>query len=314
MLKLLLLMTGFSLINAGHISKISSEVTVLNVELLRNEPLHIQGYKKISKAQVEHLILTDCKGVIDAATFKHFPKLQKLTLWRSNIEEITTNIPITHLVSMGSHLPSLNEDLQQKLPKLQSLLLMGNKNVQVDPMVFKNFRRLRSLHISEANFTRDCITKYWFKGMDLEELGLSDNNISCMSEDAFDSLKSLRKLDLTYNHIPYLERKVFKKLTKLEQLGLYENHLDRLELGSLASQKNHLERFGISWDVLKNSNIEAEDLVHAFPKLKHVSFGHDDMPNDFSAGIFCQILRQNDVSCEVDSVFGYSKIFGYYSI
>lgn len=243
--------------------------------------------------------------------FSYIFQLSKLTIWTSNIEEISTILPINRMVVMGSHFPNLDADLQQKLPKLQALLLLGNKNFEVAVEVIKNFKHLQALHISEANFTQDCITKDWFRGMDLQELGLSDNGIDCLFDDAFNGLKGLRKLDLTFNHIPNVDGKIFKKLTKLEKLGLYENDMEYLNLGSLASQKVHLQQIGISWKVLKYSNISAEDLLKALPNLKSVSFGHQEMPNDFKAGEFCQILRQKGVNCEIDSVFGISKILGY---
>lgn len=43
-------------------------------DLPRNEPLHLQN-KKINKGLIEQITLKKCKGVIDEATFKDFPKV-----------------------------------------------------------------------------------------------------------------------------------------------------------------------------------------------------------------------------------------------
>ncbi|XP_030745635.1 uncharacterized protein LOC115874582 [Sitophilus oryzae] len=295
---------------AVHITKLATEVTVVDTELLPNEHLNLKGTKKLSKSNIEHIILKNCSGVIDGTSLKHFPKLHKLTIWRSDIRSISTIFPINNLISVGSRLPNLDEQLQRKLPKLQTLFLIGNKDFEVDPYVFRKFKSLVALYISEANFTETCITKEWFKDMgQLEELSLSDNNLDCISEDAFNNLKVLRKLDLTYNKFTTLDKKVFKKLTKLENLGIYNNNIEDFDINFLDSQRKHLEGLGISWSML--SNLDAESFLKLLPKLKWVSFGHEEMPNDFQAGVFCQILRQHSVNCITDSVFGVSKILGY---
>lgn len=209
-------------------------------------------------------------------------------------------------------MPNLDVGLQENLHKLRALMLMGNKHFQVNPLVLKNLKHLQALFISEANFTDDCVTKSWFKGLgDLQELSLSGNGIRCISADAFSSLPNLRKLDLTYNHLSTIEKTTFKKLTKLEELGFYENDLQEFDFQSLASQVGHLELLGVSWKVVKSSGISAENLLKVLPNLKLLSFGHADMPGDFTAGEFCQILKQNGAHCMVDSVFGISTILGY---
>lgn len=216
------------------------------------------------------------------------------------------------MVVIGSHFPNLDADLQQKLPKLKTIVLLGNKNFEVDSLVLKNFKHLQALYVSVANFTQDCVTKDWFTGMDLQELALSDNGFDCIAEDAFDSLKGLKKLDLTYNHIEDVNKRMLKELTKLENLGLYQNDLTYLDLGSLASQKTHLQLLGISWYSLTNSNISADDLLKALPNLKSITFGRQNISqNDVKAAEFCRRLRQKSVKCEFDNVFALAKNLGY---
>ncbi|ERL88949.1 leucine-rich repeat-containing protein 15 [Dendroctonus ponderosae] len=312
MLKACLLVVLIGCTVGSHVRKMVSEVTVLDANLLENTPLRVPGLKKEHKGLVEHLVLMNCSGSIDEVTFWQFPKLNKLTIWRSRIEHISSFLPITELVVVGSYLPNLDFSLQEKLHKLRVLLLMGNKKLQVEPLILKNFKHLQALFISEANFTDDCVTKNWFNGMeDLQELALSDNGIHCMTADAFSNLQNLRKLDLTYNHLSNIYETAFKRLTKLEQLGFFENDLEEFDFKSLASQMGHLELLGVSWKVLKSSGISAENLLKVLPNLKLLSFGHTDMPSDFKAGEFCQILKQNGVSCAIDSVFGISTILGY---
>ncbi|XP_066147067.1 leucine-rich repeat-containing protein 15-like isoform X2 [Euwallacea fornicatus] len=299
-----------SLSAAYHVGRLSSQIIHLHSHLPRNQPLITPGVKKLNKGLVEHILLKNCSGVIDESTFKHFPKLKKLTLWKTHIEEINSSLPITQLVALASRLPPLNKNYRQKLPNLESALLLGNKDFLIDPSALKNFKNLRTLHISEANFTDDCITKEWFRGLDhLQDLSLSDNNLSCIAEDAFKSSSNIWKLDLTYNHIKNLEKTVFKKLTKLELLGLYGNELEGFDIGLLGSQRAHLEVLGVDWKDLKG--VRAEDVLRNLPKLRYVSFGHEEMPNDFKAGEFCQVLRQHGAQCEVDTVFGSGRILGY---
>ncbi|XP_050299336.1 uncharacterized protein LOC126738176 isoform X3 [Anthonomus grandis grandis] len=110
---------------AYHISKISTDLLVSDIILLQNEALPAENIKKINKAKITEILLKNCSGVIDQETFKHYPKLQKLTLLKSNIEEINTPLPLSSLVALGSHLPNLNDDLQQKLSKVQAVLLIA---------------------------------------------------------------------------------------------------------------------------------------------------------------------------------------------
>ncbi|XP_050299334.1 P-granule-associated novel protein 1-like isoform X1 [Anthonomus grandis grandis] len=297
---------------AYHISKISTDLLVSDIILLQNEALPAENIKKINKAKITEILLKNCSGVIDQETFKHYPKLQKLTLLKSNIEEINTPLPLSSLVALGSHLPNLNDDLQQKLSKVQAVLLIGNKDFEINVQSLKKFKHLENFFVSQANFSEECVTKDWFREMNsLEGLVLSDVNLICLAEDAFDSLGRLRFLDLSYNHLQNLEKKIFKKLTKLEKLALFENHIDHLDLSVLASQKNHLTKLGISWHVIKNSGITAEQLLRALPKLSLIDFGKIEMPNDFEAGEFCAVLRQNGASCGYEAEFGTAKNLGY---
>ncbi|XP_076274559.1 uncharacterized protein LOC143205260 [Rhynchophorus ferrugineus] len=311
MFKVIWFLLGVAVIASGvSISKLNSEIPVINAELKAGEPLRLDGIKKLNKANVEVLIFMNCSGVIDNATLKHFPKLQRVTFLKSNINQIDAVLPVVEFTSLGSHLPNLDEHFANQLPNIRNLVLIANKEFVINPHVFRNFRSLTKLHISEATFTENCITKHWFRDLNrLDELSLSDNGISCISYDAFNNLKSLTKLDLTYNKLTVLDKKTFKRLSKLEILGLYENNIEEFDANWLDGQKRHLELLGISWSSLRN--VEASDLLRVLPNLKQVSFGHEDMPNDFKAGVFCQVLLQNNVTCSVDNVFRMSTMLSY---
>ncbi|KAL1489726.1 hypothetical protein ABEB36_013661 [Hypothenemus hampei] len=311
--KYLILLTIFSLTGSLHIHKPGTKLYFMDTELKSNQPIELEGIKKIRRASVEHVILKNCTGIIDQETFKHFPKLKRLSIWKSRINEINTNLSVTAFESIGSYLPDLDANFQGKFPNVKELLFYKTEKFNVHTVIWKNFKHLKVLKISDVDFAENCVTKNLFRGMEsLEELGLSNNNIGCVTADAFSSLKSLQSLDLTYNRIKSFPSTIFKGLTNLEDLGLFENPLIHFSINMLADQRHHLRVLGLDWAVLKNEKVTAEKLLKAFPNLKFITFGHLDMPQDFYAGSFCQILKENNVLCENETVFGASILLYQY--
>ncbi|ENN80996.1 hypothetical protein YQE_02597, partial [Dendroctonus ponderosae] len=224
MLRACLLVVLIGCTACTSVIQLNSEVMLFSAHLMEDTPLQTSELQLDSEELVDHLILMFCSGSIGEVTFRQFPKLHKLTIWRSRIEHISAFLPITELEVVRSYFPNLDASLQEKLQKLRILTIKANKNFQVEPLILKNFKHLQSLFISEANFTDDCVTKNWFKGMeDLQQLGLRGNGISCMTADALSSLQNLRMLDLTNNHLADIHKTAFKELTKLEQLGFWRS-------------------------------------------------------------------------------------------
>jgi Leucine-rich repeat (LRR) protein len=103
--------------------------------------------------------------------------------------------------------------------------------------VFKELSWLEELNLSENQLSE--FSKEIFKDLaSLKRLNLSKNGISELPEGAFDGLTDLRKLDLSDNQLNEFPKGIFKDLTSLVGLSLARNRISELPEGAFDGLTN----------------------------------------------------------------------------
>jgi Leucine-rich repeat (LRR) protein len=146
------------------------------------------------------------------ASFTNFFKLETFSMKNNSLNEI----PTFETLITGTF-EYVIKDFYFQLNKI--------KIITVFPIV------LRPLRILNLDYNQICLieNKALFNLKDVENLSISDNNLSKIKKDNFNYLYKLKYLNLSFNSIEHIEEGSFLNLNKLYSLDLSFNKLASIE-------------------------------------------------------------------------------------
>ncbi|XP_060532501.1 leucine-rich repeat-containing protein 15-like [Cylas formicarius] len=288
-----------------HSSKKASDTAKFHRQSLSDEPLR-QRHQKTPNENVKRIELQNCTGAIGVSTLSLFPKAQKITIRDSAVETFEPTLNLTDLIVIKSKFPTIEDTFALKFSSVKNLVLLDDDNVTVNPNSLKSFRNLSTLVLSKVQLATLHVTKDWFDGpATLKQVNLAGNGIQEVAEDAFERATSVVRLDLTNNNITSLAAKVFEPLKKIKELGLYGNPL-KIDLTTFEVMGDSLKVLGLPWE--SANQIDAKELTAKLPKLKKVSFGRENLPQNAELEDFCAKLKEAKVHCKSDNVFNVAQL------
>ena len=199
---------------------------------------------------------------VDTKTFRNLPNLEELDLSDNNGAILTLDVfgslrRLRKLTLNGNKLATLS-GICLRLPKLETLYVVDNEMVQIQPRSFKHCARLTGLDLSDNklqtlfqesflgltsllymfiyNNELTDIQRGAFEGLEqLINLDLGGNNLTALSPAAFKGAhRRLRTLALWRNEIASLTPGVFQHLSRVYTLNLKDNQLETLENGTFS--------------------------------------------------------------------------------
>ncbi|CAH6778969.1 toll-like receptor 11 [Phodopus roborovskii] len=170
-------------------------------------------------------------------TVTGYSKLRALDLGKNQIQNILENGDIPSYKALeflglhDNHLQSLPIRFLRTLPQLQKLNLSMNKlgpTLEIPEGVFST-----NLRVLDLSHNQLCDVPHGAFLPQLQELWLSGNNISSLSNVSMQGLRGLRTLDLSWNQIKVLKPgwlSHLSALTTLNLLGTYLEHISGIQL------------------------------------------------------------------------------------
>lgn len=211
-------------------------ITTLNIRLHNTSIIDLSPFPNVTTVSVHSKNLTIAKvsGVENVSEFsatssqlknisfiKYFSKLTHLNLTHNSLKSIIMldmPLPITVLdISYNN----ITFNTTVILPKALLLLNISSNPIVRHTCLEGNVRMLYLRNNSLTHFPTLIMN-------DLEELYLSENNISSINHEDFTNLSSLIVLDLRQNSLRELNETVFEGLSKLQRLDLSQNQIKLL--------------------------------------------------------------------------------------
>ncbi|XP_069696521.1 uncharacterized protein [Periplaneta americana] len=208
--------------------------------ILQIESLHLD-HCEISYIDVDAfngLILLDFLSLDDnlltglkVGTFKNLTHLQSLHLAYNRIENLDAGIfegltSLEWLDLAHNLLYSLGSDTFIGLTNLKKLLLWHNRLSTLHPDVFMHLTKLNALHLDENEELQIPSNSSFLNIQTVEELDISDCNISSVMPISFENATNLTKLVLSNNNLKTIDYNIFRVMPKLTHLFLYGNPLE----------------------------------------------------------------------------------------
>ncbi|XP_050311599.1 leucine-rich repeat-containing G-protein coupled receptor 5-like [Anthonomus grandis grandis] len=277
---------------------------------------------------------------IKYAHFKWLTKLQKLIANSNQLRTVDSRIFVnkTQLTFIDLSNNQLESFSMQDVPQLKHLSLKSNHIVSISLSNLPSLKELDLSYNSLKSFDSASLTNVnmlvlrltgnqiqltpgCFQSLaSLRYLGLNNNTLNDIPEQAFTSLKTLRILDLSWNNLKKLEKRVFVELVNLEMLNLSSNSIESLSYETLEPLKNLRsldiaanKLVSIEYDIilsklpwLSNINIKANQLscnnlskIIDYLKLKHIVYVNSetldlDHLSQNVAGIPCKSAPTSD--------------------
>lgn len=193
---------------------------------------------------------------IEGMPFQSLVSLQVLNL-RDNIVEYIAEKAFSHLTSLkvldltNNRLRLIEAETFNGLMNLHELWLPNNHMELIHSDAFMNLTRLHYLSLKNNSLTSFpmAINKMEY----LQNLDLSFNSMSNITNDTFENLKSLAALDLKYNFIGNLSRGTLRDQYSLKNLDLSSNRIQSLEHG-IFDDAIELERIELNDNLLSDIN------------------------------------------------------------
>lgn len=193
---------------------------------------------------------------IEGTPFQSLVSLQILYLQDNTIEYIAEKA-FSHLSSLkvlvltNNRLRLIEADTFSGLVNLHELWLQNNHMELIHSDAFMNLTRLQYLNLKNNSLTSFpiAINRMEF----LQDLDLSSNSISNITNDTFENLKNLIVLDLQSNLIGNLSRGTLRDQYSLRILDLSKNRVQSLEHG-IFDDAIELERIKLNDNLLSDIN------------------------------------------------------------
>ncbi|XP_054712158.1 toll-like receptor Tollo [Uloborus diversus] len=193
---------------------------------------------------------------LEGTPFQSLLSLQVLHLQDNQIEYIAEK-SFTHLSNLkildltNNKLRLIEADTFNGLISLQDLVLRNNHMELIHSDALMNLTRLRYLSLQNNSLTSFpvAINKMEY----LQELDLSLNSISNITNDTFENLKSLVVLDLKSNLVGNLSRGTLRDQYSLRILDLSKNRIQSLEHG-IFDDAIELEQIELNDNLLSDIN------------------------------------------------------------
>merc|ERR1719410_2884054 len=169
-------------------------------------------------------------NIIDDISKILYPKLRFLNLEKnvikniSNVFNLLTNLQVLNLAE--NQVESLEPGVFRSMTNLLHVNLYKNKIGQLQPGVFEN-AYLTKVNMS-GNLLTDIDTQSFYDLEILEVVDLSDNQISTISNGAFDRIPHLKTLHLQKNKLTSYKGDIYSGIsndTELEYLDLSDNEM-----------------------------------------------------------------------------------------
>ena len=178
---------------------------------------------------------------IEPGTFTHLKGLNRLSLSRTNLIEITPHIftgleNLRRLSITSNKFTSLGKDCFSLLKKLNFLNLCYNHIRQIHPQAFRGLSEIESLGLMQNRLTSVDGDIFQPVSETLQELDLSKNYITFLTNGSFTQLMKLVKLDLSDNHL--IRISAFPPCEKLEELDLDNNQLSFINKDTFSNLPN----------------------------------------------------------------------------
>uniref|UniRef100_A0A8D8DQ52 Leucine-rich repeat-containing G-protein coupled receptor 4 n=1 Tax=Culex pipiens TaxID=7175 RepID=A0A8D8DQ52_CULPI len=175
------------------------------------------GYAFLQSNFITELSLADCAiTAIHESAFKLLPNIKSINLKGNRIKSLHSskvfenNPKLEHLNFAHNELEFIILNQFQELKALRSVNLNHNRllsNQRGTPFLISFFLEKLSCHLCSFYQIDDVTLSGLIK---LKELDLSHNEITIVSENAFQSTKQLQRLDLSHNHLKTFEPDVLK--------------------------------------------------------------------------------------------------------
>ncbi|KFM72911.1 Protein toll, partial [Stegodyphus mimosarum] len=243
---------------------------------------------------------------IEGTPFQSLSSLQVLYL-RDNIVEYIAEKAFSHLSSLkvldltNNKLRLIEADTFNGLVNLQELLLANNHMELIHSDAFMNLTRLRYLSLTNNSLTSFpvAINKMEY----LQDLDLSFNSISNITNDTFENLKSLMVLDLKNNLIGNLSRGTLRDQYMLKILDLSRNRIQGLEIG-IFDDALDLERIELNDNLLSDIN----GLFMNLRNLKALNISRNDITWFDFALVPVGLINLDMHSNEIDGLGNYFEL------
>ncbi|KAG8172828.1 hypothetical protein JTE90_018529 [Oedothorax gibbosus] len=206
-----------------------------------------------------------------SAPFRHLPSLKILRLQDNNLQSLAPRffyllhqleeldlsgnplqslapedvqdvgrLRVLRLARCGLRSPGLHPTAQQRVPLLEELDLRGNPRLRtLAPAEFRHLRRLARLRLDGCGLA--AVPEGAFHGHAFQELGLSRNELTSLSEKAFLNC-STRLLDLSHNRLEWAGQDTTRPLgPALIELDLSHNALGAEALAALIRPLHQLD-------------------------------------------------------------------------
>ena len=221
-----------------------------NISILKNDAFRSVGLHFLEIISVSHTGLT----VIETGAFRGLPKLEQLHLHNNWIRRLRpgtfanlTNLRGLHLannrirvldpglfsdlinldyISLESNLiQDLEADVFLGLAKLRNLWLSENEISYIYPVIFKHMTKLRLICLDNNTRLQVPIDKPFLDVPTLENLFISNCNITNLSARTFQKTRNLTTLYLHGNNLKTFDMAIAKTLPYISVLYLYKNPL-----------------------------------------------------------------------------------------
>lgn len=261
--------------------------------------------------------------ILPANMFDLLYNLEILDLSNNNIIELPENIflNLTNLKELylnDNNIANLPINIFKDLANLTILNLCCNKLDNINNL-FYHLSSLKDLDLSNnriKELTHELSEKTIFND-NLENLNLGNNNISVISEYAFNNLINLIELNLSENLLDNLPDNIFQNLNKLTDLYLYNNYLSNLPISII---NLNLENFSFTGNTLLNianldirnwyDNLDDENLYDDNLDYYHYEFNHE-FNHDYNDGIY---NNNNDINNNNNDIYNNHENIHFHNI
>lgn len=223
----------------------------------------------------------------------HLPSLERLSLANNQLVQLSTlpSHSLRELDLSNCSLVDLHPDFFDALLSLESLNLSRNSGLQFGERVTElrildvSYCNLEGIDLSglpaltsvrlRGNLLRRVDATTFANNTLLETLDLSENVLSVIGNEAFNSLKRLKHLNLAYNDIAYLDRNLIRGNDVLMELDLSRNILQKFT----KVVSNSVRLINMSWCEINSIDSTALSGLSVIQRLDLSNNLIHDIPN-----------------------------------